>query len=925
MVQGGCLGAQGLLGMDSFREWNLSISWEEGGAIVTSTSLPRAIASVHSPDYLRVWMEEFPLLFRFKPGAVPFPARIPTYAFDEGQVAFPIPRLSPLGRKREEQMVSNLLLQGLIEECPHSPFRARLHPVVKGMDEEGCEILRETCDLRLLNHVTIRDAMGLPNVVDLVLLLEGAEFISVLDMKSAFHQFVLAEGDRFKTAFWAGGKLYQWTVLPMGAKNSSAHLTRFLAAVFGEVDGVLSFADDIVVFTKEGGLEAHHQKLREVMGVLNEHQVSLSSSKCVFASEEVTLLGMKVRGDGFSFSDSHEQSLRGLSEVKDLKALRSALSFLAFLSPFVPSLSIKLAEFGGFRKRGASFLDWNSDYQGRWEEVINSISNKELVGFYDPSNQCPLSLAVDASERGWGGLVRQGDVVIGIANGSFYSSQLHNPDRELEAVYRSLVSLRYLLEGKQVIVSTDCKALTTLMGAPFSSPSLAKTQSKILDLGLELEVIHTPGTANMVADSLSRIGTMELVEMPDVQEVQQQDDQCQEWVKMVAGEVRIPPSLKATLKNMEVEEGVLLKNGIPVLPKEVVSMLVKRIHCEHGHLGVSRLLKLCRVRMWCEGLTKLVKRIVRGCLACTKGRPRARQDQASVGSWEVPTSSGQRTHLDHGFFEGVAFLIVVDSFSNFWEVELDVSLEATETLSHMLSWCSRWGMPDCVVTDNAGSFASPIFRGELEKRGVEVLTPPPFHPQGNGTAEGSVKALKGMVRRLRVAEKLTIKEAFSKAVMAHNLSPSSLHPFTPQQIQCNELEEEEVLKVWTRLREEREKGRRSGYAPSLAVGDRVVMASYLPNSLPFPFDGVVTGVEEDGGILVQSGDRVYRRSRDQLRLVEEEEEFEEEEDQLLAPVEDEELKLDDEEEEVKEQEEEEEMGGYFDASGNRRSLRLLNS
>jgi len=280
VVQGGCLGAQGLLGMDSFREWNLSISWEEGGAIVTSTSLPRTIASVHSPEYLRVWMEEFPTLFKFKPGAVPFPARIPTYGFDEGKVAFPIPRLSPLGRKREEQMISNLLLQGLIEECPHSPFRARLHPVIKGVDEEGVEIIRETCDLRLLNYVTRKDATSLPNVLDLASRLRGAEYISILDMKSAFHQFPLAEEDRFKTAFWAMGRLWQFTVLPMGAKNSTAHLGRFLDEVFEGMEGVSFFADDIVVWSMEG--ESHEDKLREVLGVLQDQQVSLSPEKCKF-------------------------------------------------------------------------------------------------------------------------------------------------------------------------------------------------------------------------------------------------------------------------------------------------------------------------------------------------------------------------------------------------------------------------------------------------------------------------------------------------------------------------------------------------------------------------------------------------------------------------------------------------------------------
>jgi len=112
---------------------------------------------------------------------------------------------------------------------------------------------------------------------------------------------------------------------------------------------------------------------------------------------------MKVSGEGYSFANKHQDRVRLLKEVSSLKEIRSALSFLGFLSPFVPSLSIKLAEFGGFRKKGASFLDWNSDYQGRWERMLEGISNEDLVGYYDPDSREELRVLVDASEKGWGG------------------------------------------------------------------------------------------------------------------------------------------------------------------------------------------------------------------------------------------------------------------------------------------------------------------------------------------------------------------------------------------------------------------------------------------------------------------------------------------------------------------------------------------
>ena len=507
----------------------------------------------------------------------------------------------------------------------------------------------------------------------------------------------------------------------------------------------------------------------------------------------------------------------------------------------------------------------------------------------------------------------QEDRVVGIANGTF-GADLTNPIRELEAIYRTLVSLRYILEGKEITVQTDCKALETLLHGVFQDRRLAQTQTKVLDLSLCLTIEHVKGENNSLADSLSRVAALELVDTTHLGEMQEGDLQIGEWIEMLGGVKGTPPSMKNTLKGMEVRDGLLRKDGVIVVPKDRAVEVVRDLHGGHGHLGKSRLIKLVRSILWCEGLTSLTKKVCSFCLTCAKGKPRTRSDQPNLGSWEVPAHSGSRVHLDHGFIDGEPFLVIVDALSSFWELVLVDSLTANESLIHLKSWCSRWGVPSSVVSDNATSFQA-SFKEEMERLGAECLTSPPFHPQGNGLAEGAVKQVKTLVAMKRLEDPaLSLRHALVSSAMAHNLSPSSIHPFTPQQIQTGELDEDEMGQLRTSLTNSRSSQVREGYANLLEVGDRVVMTSYLPNALPFPFDGVVVGIEGDASILVDSGGRVYRRSREHLRGVElgEEEESDSEESIMVG----EEIEEFEEEEETKA----EELGSHWE-DGKRSSLR----
>ena len=104
-------------------------------------------------------------------------------------------RLSPLELKEVQRQVTDLLAKRLIEPST-SPFGAPILFVEKKTGD-----LRMGVDYRALNTVTVKNRYPLPRIDDLFDKLFGAKYFSCLDAASGFHQILLKDEDKPKTAF----------------------------------------------------------------------------------------------------------------------------------------------------------------------------------------------------------------------------------------------------------------------------------------------------------------------------------------------------------------------------------------------------------------------------------------------------------------------------------------------------------------------------------------------------------------------------------------------------------------------------------------------------------------------------------------------------------------------------------------------------
>ncbi|XP_025161592.1 uncharacterized protein LOC112590101, partial [Harpegnathos saltator] len=221
--------------------------------------------------------------------------RIPTideYPINTKQYRFP-----QTHKQEIDKQVQELLANSIIRPS-QSPYNTPIWIVPKKTDQLGNKRWRMVLDFRLLNDKTIGDAYPLPNIIDILDQLGGAQYFSVFDLASGFHQIEMDPRDRHKTAFTTSFGHYEFNRMPFGSKNAPATFQRLMDIVLSGIQGQEAFVylDDIVVYASS--LEEHKHKFEKLMQRLKEANLKLQPDKCQFLRREVNYLGHVIRNGG---------------------------------------------------------------------------------------------------------------------------------------------------------------------------------------------------------------------------------------------------------------------------------------------------------------------------------------------------------------------------------------------------------------------------------------------------------------------------------------------------------------------------------------------------------------------------------------------------------------------------------------------------
>eukprot|EP00921_Rhytidocystis_pertsovi_P018678 GHVQ01029565.1.p1 GENE.GHVQ01029565.1~~GHVQ01029565.1.p1 ORF type:complete len:369 (+),score=20.03 GHVQ01029565.1:815-1921(+) len=231
------------------------------------------------------------------------------------------------------RQVKILVTMGAIEPST-SPWRAM--PVkVEKPDNKGW---RMCIDYRRLNQRKVKDAYPTASVEDFKNTLEGSSLFMTMDIEHGFHNIMIEEKDRLKTAFWTPRGLFHWRVMPFGLINAPATFARFVDAVlFGlDANGVRYFVDDILIGVSDW--ESAILILDEVLRRIAAAEICINLKKTKLCYDRAKAVGLIFDSEGIQINEEKLMSITKMCPPKDIQALPTFFGICKLFSRFLREL-----------------------------------------------------------------------------------------------------------------------------------------------------------------------------------------------------------------------------------------------------------------------------------------------------------------------------------------------------------------------------------------------------------------------------------------------------------------------------------------------------------------------------------------------------------------------------------------------------------
>jgi len=193
------------------------------------------------------------------------------------------------------------------------------------------------------------------------------------------------------------------------------------------------------------------------------------------------------------------------------------------------------------------------------------------------------------------------------------------------------------------------------------------------------------------------------------------------------------------------QDGVLYGGSRVIIPHTMRPDLLKKAH--ENHQGAEATIRRAKNVLFWPRMNGDIHNVVSQCSLCNEYL--TKQQKESMMTPEIPTRPWQVVAQDLFTLDRENFLITVDYFSDFWELnQLPDTLSSTVVTKTKQNF-SQYGIPEKVISDNGPQFCSREYTKFAQEWDFTHLSSSPYHSQGNGKAESAVKLAKSLLKRQR--------------------------------------------------------------------------------------------------------------------------------------------------------------------------------
>ena len=638
--------------------------------------------------------------------------------------------------------------------------------------------MRICIDPRDLNRALKRPHYLMPTMDDILPNLSNAKVFSVLDAKDGFWQVKLTERSSFLTTFATPFGRYRWTRMPFGISTAPEEFQRRQHEIIEGLTGVEVIADDFLVYgsgdTLEHALADHDKNLTQFLERARRVKLKLNKKKLRLRLNEVPYMGHIITRDGLKPDPEKVRAVVELPIPTDKKGVQRLLGSVTYLSRFLSRLSDVAEPLRRLTDKQAHF-EWRDDHTDTLNEIRKMLTTAPVLKYYNVKEE--VTIQCDASEKGLGATLLQNGQPVSFASRALTKTEQNYAQIEKEclAIVYSCEKFDQFIQGRKVTVLTDHKPLV-----PIFKKAIHNAPKRLQRMMLRLqtyqpEIVYCPGKDMLIADWLSRaylpetgsqdniykeleeINQTEYVRISDVTSIHLQKETLKDPVLQTLTSVtmngwpdsrdEVPPAIREYFnfrEEISAQNGILYKGMKVIVPKAMRPLMLNRIHS--SHLGVEACSRRARDVLFWPGMQAEVKEKVTQCSTCNAFQ--AKQQKEPMLSHDIPSRPWSIVSQDLFTYKNEDYLITVDHYSDFWEVDKITGDTTAATIVKCTKiHFTRYGRPDKVITDNGPQFVARGYEQFAESWEFEHVTSSPLHSQSNGKAESAVKIAKKILKK----------------------------------------------------------------------------------------------------------------------------------------------------------------------------------
>ena len=691
-------------------------------------------------------------------------------------------RVPNVHQKALDNEIEEMLRDDVIRESK-SPYNSPLVIVPK---PDGS--IRPCVDFRNVNTHVVPDRFPLPILGEVLQSLAGNDIFSTLDCQSGFWQVELEEESKPITAFSTRKGHYEYNVLPFGLKDAAPSFERMITMTLSGLinNTVLVYLDDVIVFSE--GPKEHLNKLEKVLQRFQETGLTLKLTKCSFMRQQIKYLGHNVSKDGVSMDPGKVNTIQAYVAPKDKEGVKSFLGILSYYRSFIPSFSTRAQPLLKLVKKDQKFY-WGEEQETAFQNLKKLLLEAPILRY--PDFNKTFFLATDASDGGLGAALLQ-ECEGKLHPISYASRTLNKAERnyfvtkkEALAIVWALRHYKYVILGYPIVVITDHKPLLAIFRKV--PPDALMSRWMVLVQEYCPHIRHIPGKTNILADVLSRDCDVKVVSEGQAEDevlveqihlVMSRDTNTNLWTgtpwqdESLAFEQQRDPFFAPILESFDrqcdkteddvnlsayfVDEeilykfiiitrlGVQQKLSVCCVPKIYLEASCRMIHQFTNHAAFDRCLIQAQKLIYHPDMKACLKSVIKECLNCiqVKGKlPSVPLHHAPIA--KVPF---EVIHIDfmgpvpEGTQLNKYVLVIVDQLTRYI-VAVPTTNRAAETvvLALQKNIFAIYNVPKIIIADNAAEFTGELMENMAKVYSITLRNSTPYHPEGNGLAERSVK------------------------------------------------------------------------------------------------------------------------------------------------------------------------------------------